>query len=183
MACDRQLWRERIIDHLAHELGEEDAVALEQHLAECPACAEEARRLSDAVEAAAPRREWTVDQRLESRLLTAARAQSRRRGGRPSWTHRIEASLAAFARRPFPAYAIVPLLVFTLASGVWLGRSTGREGGSVPSGLSPSTALSRTSTAHRSTIAPDHARQAGQRFEVTPSDAIALATAVEHDSL
>jgi anti-sigma factor RsiW len=101
MSCES--WREAILDRVAGEASEETAIAVEQHLAECAACAEEARRLARLMEAACPRAEWVAGSEMEERLVRALRP-------RPSpWT--------ALWRWRVPAYAVLGVALVSAAIG------------------------------------------------------------------
>ncbi len=52
MSCEQ--WRELLVDHIAAELGEEETILLEQHLAECPECSVEELKLRRVIVAATP---------------------------------------------------------------------------------------------------------------------------------
>ncbi|MBD3236439.1 MAG: hypothetical protein GF330_07035 [Candidatus Eisenbacteria bacterium] len=112
MSCDS--WRRKIIDRIADELPEREAIELEQHLADCADCAAEAQRLERLLEATAPREEWIADARIEDRLLRHMRSNR----ARPSLLVRWRAAWL----RPLPAYSLIVLGVIAIAGGFWLGQ-------------------------------------------------------------
>jgi hypothetical protein len=63
VSCDR--WQSFIIDRLADELEEDDAIMLEQHLADCAACAGEERRLRLILQCAKEERAAIADGEAE----------------------------------------------------------------------------------------------------------------------
>ncbi len=179
---DCQHWQPKIIDRLADELGEDDSVLLEQHLAECPTCTQEERRLRVLFDAAAVREEWVPDPAIETRLLAMLRARDRRER-RPS-----------ILRWPLPSYAALSFAAIALVAGLWLGHSIvpGRQvpqgepssttpSDFTPAGESPGGAPVREDSWLASTAAGD-GYQTAEGFTITPSDAIGLGQ-VEPDSL
>ncbi len=116
MACDT--WRRMIIDRLADELDEEDAVGLEQHLAECADCLRESERLRATLAAAARPTGWRTDTAMEEKLLGAMRTGGDRPAARDTgrrWT--------TLLRFPMPSYATVALIVVAVGIGFLAGRS------------------------------------------------------------
>ena len=138
MDCRR--WTEALIDHLAGELPEEEAVLLEQHLAECETCRREERSLSGIL--ASPPEAVGSPQadgcRPATETMPAGQATDPA-GAEPAWMRRVLASGAAASargpgsggfplvlswfRRPLPAYAVVLLLLLAAGVGLWLGRA------------------------------------------------------------
>ena len=183
MPCHDPRWKEMLVDHLADELDEENAILLEQHLAECPACTEDQRRLRELCDAAAPRLEWRPGQHLEAGLIRRLRAVSGRQSGNTPWVRQSAALLGKLARRPLPAYAAVPLVLLALAGGLWLGNSGSP---SLPPQSAPLPAGS-AATGRETNWVParedDSWFTLEAEFAVTPSDAVALVWGIEPDSL
>jgi anti-sigma factor RsiW len=153
MSCES--WREAILDRVAGEAGEERAIAVEQHLAECAACAAEARRLERLLGAAAPRGECAADAEMENRLA----AELRRRGARPrlaGWT--------IVWRWRVPAYGALAVALLGVAVGVRVGHRSAPE-----TAFPPPLASSEGAPVIR--------------FATTPSDAISAPRLSPADSL
>ncbi len=135
MQCDDPTpWHEMIIDRLGDELSEEEAVALEQHLADCPACMAEAELLAGIHGALPPAEPWTPDPDREARLIAemhalrgsaASRPQPRREpaaaGDRRRHPHPRSPWIAWFAR-PLPSYAAAALVMIAALGGFLGGR-------------------------------------------------------------
>jgi anti-sigma factor RsiW len=128
MTCEH--WQERLPDHLASELADEEAIRLEQHLAECSACAQEEERLRKTIQAALPSVKDDVDPLLEARLLQELREASQPRDRHRARDHRIKGSFGEMVRliftRRVPAFATVALVLIGIAGGFLLGQ-TGAE--------------------------------------------------------
>jgi hypothetical protein len=136
MQCKEQSrWQAMIIDRLANELGEEDAVLLEQHLSDCESCMREARTLAGVLTKASGPMEWTADPVLEERLLAALgpRPAEAHRGGLAASADRpsLLAALAGIRLRPsFSVGTAIALVLIAAAAGFWTGRV--RPGSPVP---------------------------------------------------
>ena len=104
MSCES--WKEAILDRVAGEASEEKAIAVEQHLAECAACAEEARRLARLLAATGPREEWAAGSQMEERLVRELRPRV------GAWT--------ALWRWRVPAYAVLGVALVSAAIGTRL---------------------------------------------------------------
>lgn len=165
MACDRERWMERIIDRWAGELSEEATVVLEQHLAECPDCSAEARRLESLAQAAAPRLETVVDPRMEARLAARLRGSDARPPAR---------GLQAFWRQPLPAFAALPIVLIALAGGFGLGR-VGTGAVEAPAGGAWPTAREARSSGEL--------LHASVGFSSAPGDLVEIACLAVRDSL
>jgi len=119
MSCEA--WSGRIIDRLADELGEEDAIALEQHLADCPGCAAEETAVSRVLAAAGSPMEWVPGNRMEERLLDELGRL------RPIQVAASGTFLGRRIPRPMkgsrsvPAFAAATLAFLALAGGFWAG--------------------------------------------------------------
>jgi hypothetical protein len=150
MACET--WATLILDRVADELGEDEAVRLEQHLAQCEDCAREERRVRGLLGAAVPRKEWTPDPSMEERLLGEMRkSASRERSPRPSEARTSGRGAAAktrwaalrdLLRHRVPIYAAAAALVIAVGSGFLLGSATRepatqRPGWTAPSRVTP----------------------------------------------
>lgn len=116
MACDT--WRRMITDRLADELGEEDAVGLEQHLADCTACLQESEKLRTLFAAAAKPSGWSPGAAMEESLLGAMRT-----GGDRSAAHDTGRRWTTLLRFPMPSYAAMALIAVAVGIGFWAGRS------------------------------------------------------------
>jgi anti-sigma factor RsiW len=157
MSCES--WQEAILDRVAGEASEEQAIAVEQHLAECAACAAEAQRLTRLLRAAAPREECAADAGMEERLAE----EMRRRAAPPplaGWT--------VLWRWRVPAYAVLAVALLGVAVGTRVGRRPvpASAGWTEPA---PSLASSESAPVIR--------------FATTPSDAIAAPRLSSPDSL
>jgi hypothetical protein len=201
---------EMIIDRLADELGEEDAVLLEQHIAECRACAAEERRLGRLLQASVPREEWPEDSGLENRLASAlqglaaaAPVSAAINAKRLPVPHRIVHWLRHFLKpvgRPVPAYAVLSLTLVGITAGFWIGQASipdnmaGLNQGPawvVPNDLPQGDTRGGRPETQRGG-AEQHFAQATlaywpidsvTQFAQTPRDAISLAVAFQPDSL
>jgi len=163
-----------MVDHLAGEISEERAIRLEQHLAECAACAEEMQRLERFTDRARTANEWTADPDLEDRLVAALRRQHAARAPRSWW--------AALWQRRVPAYAIVAVALIGVIAGTQLGRHGARADRAAPVGEAPRL----TSPPAMRTAPPEGTLQASLPkvdFATTPSDAIATGRLSSPDSL
>jgi anti-sigma factor RsiW len=162
MSCES--CRDRLVDRLAGELSEEDAVLLNQHLAECAACSREEEQLRQLFAAARAGDSWRESGGLRGSLLEALEREAslrRTSGGR---AFQVPAVLA-LARRPVSIYAALGLLVAGLASGFWLGRSRAHR-------EAPATPMSAPEAPWGGT-----ALAASGPFTVAPGDAIRPAEA------
>ncbi len=154
MQCnERSRWQAMIIDRLANELGEEDAVLLEQHLSDCESCMREARTLAGVMQKASGPVEWAADQALEARLLgvlerrpavesqkepasleggghVPAPGGGRDSAGRGRWRDLLGALTRPALRPPLSAGTGIALVLIAAAVGFWTGRV--RPGGSLP---------------------------------------------------
>jgi len=140
MNCKEQTrWQAMIIDRLADELSEEDAVLLEQHLGECESCMREAQVLTGVLRTAAEAEEWQPNPALEARLAAALHDLQAGAGlqmatgvdpGAPTVRSAVPpaprrgwlASLANLGFRPLPFYAAAALVLVAAAAGFWTGR-------------------------------------------------------------
>jgi len=206
MSCD--LWRGLIVDRLADELAENEAVLLEQHLAECVDCAAEEHRLRHLLRSYASQEEYTTAPSIEERLLEHMRARTREDGSlraeaapRPAdgdrrWWKR----LPNLFLRPIPAYVAMVLIAGAALTGLWFGRGgearpeSGRAaepGRSAPQapirGTGPEERFARAdhpSSDLSSTGNRRESRYPGpMRFVTTPSDAVSLAEVTSPDTL
>jgi hypothetical protein len=133
------------LDRLTDELDEDQAVRLEQHLAQCEECAQEEQRVRNLLDAAVPRKEWTPEPSMEDRLLREMRSYRARTEARfqrtpvksPSshwWT-----SVRDVLRHRVPVYAAAAALVVAIGSGFWLGNATQNPADAAsPIGTAPS---------------------------------------------
>jgi hypothetical protein len=127
-----------LVDHIADELTEEEAILLEQHLAECAGCTEEERHLRQAIEATTPKLDSEIREGIENQLLAVLRERvsaaapgggkenpGRVARGRVNLAHRVSRlrSFVRMLRYPMPSYATVVLLIAAVATGFWMGRS------------------------------------------------------------
>jgi hypothetical protein len=128
-----------IIDRLADELGEDDAVYLEQHLADCAACRADARELSALLSATRASEGSVSDAAMENRLVGEMRRRYPQGGGRDrapapllqrarttGWA-RLLTPLMTLITRPLPGYAAFSLVLIAVTGGFWLGKSGGAE--------------------------------------------------------
>jgi len=131
----------KLYDLAAQELDCEEAILLEQHLAECPRCRAEQEALETILITRAEAEEWTPDLEDARRLFAsvapgigrseddadrAVRELSPARRAQTSGTLRARlSSLAGFVRRPLPSYAAAGLLVAGILLGTWTGGSGG----------------------------------------------------------
>jgi hypothetical protein len=128
-------WDEMVIDRLAGELGEEDSILLEQHLAECPRCRQEEIRLRELLDAQRRQEDGTPGEGMLARLLDVMRGGTEReprleipipQSGRRAGSH-ASFNLAALFRRPLPSYAALLLVFMAMGGGIWIGRSAQPE--------------------------------------------------------
>jgi len=145
VSCDS--WQGRIIDRLSDELGEEDAILLEQHLAECAACASEERLLRALLESSTPAAESAAEDgperasyaAMEEDLAATLRGigpvekrvdrVGRGTGRAGRGTGRAGRGIGRVGRLgilpifslPVPAAATVALVCLAALGGVWLG--------------------------------------------------------------
>jgi hypothetical protein len=206
MHCEN--WDEMLIDRVAGELREEDAVLLEQHLAECRDCLEEHLRLSEMLASQRESEAWIASPELLPRLLAsmreptprpsvsrrASRFAGIRTGTSPAWTIR------SIFLRPLPTYAAAGLIVFAVGAGIFIGRSAGPEGPSawrdgVSPGDLPENRLLEEAARPTSSPPRDQAQQrladsslrggskAMMAFVAVQPDAMGLPTPVRRDSL
>jgi len=176
MSCEA--WREAIIDRLAGELSEEQAIQLEQHLAECPECTVEARRLAEVLASALPCAEWVADPRIEARLVgemrrqrASARAGSVRHGWRSLLAPRV------------PTYATLGVALLCVVIGIQVGQRHRGDGADRQTERAPGVS---PGNARRALIHPGDARGSlplADGFATTPLDAIPAAPASTPDSL
>jgi hypothetical protein len=205
MSCET--WRELMIDLLVDELEEDQRIQLEQHLADCPSCTAEERRLRGLLQLSFAPESYEVDPVIEARLLERVQlgrtrersmrgrgddqARAKNRGG---WT-----LLPRLFARPIPAYAVLLLMLGAILAGIWAGHGErmSLEGDratrpspalDTPDGVSrPPDGLAGTE--HGSAPGRVELRAAGWMaerdvaFAIAPSDAIALARAISPDTL
>jgi anti-sigma factor RsiW len=166
-------WTEQLIDHLAGELEETEAILVEQHLAECADCRGEAREMERILAAQASGEEWCPDPALADSLWRRSRVV------RPSRSQGERRSLFRFVLRPLPAYAALLLMVAALAAGILMGREEpGREvaterARSTP--VSPPAPSAPAATGERSlasAVRPETSRPWTPGFVLAKSDAI-----------
>lgn len=171
MSCES--WHDEIIDRVAGEIGEERAIQLEQHLAECAACTEEMCRLERLIDSTRVRDDGAIDPGMEDRLVGALRRQHASRAPASWW--------AALWQRRVPAYAIVAVALIGMIAGTQLGRHDAQTDQATPVGQS----LRITLPAMR-TAPPEGTLQASLpqlEFATTPSDAISTGRLGSPDSL
>lgn len=185
MSCEG--WNEKIIDRLAGELPDDEAILLEQHLAECPSCSGEERRLHEIVAAAVGAEPWREGEGLRPALRAELRAL---RGHDASGAPRSEAgtSRAPFTglrarilaplARPVAAYAAIALVVLGAAFGFWMGDRTA----SSRARANP-IAPARSVPGGESRVGETGALLATRNFAVTPADAIPVTSGTLADSL
>lgn len=187
MSCEA--WQEKIIDRIADELHDSEAIRLEQHLAECPACTSELERLQQLLEAAVPREEWAGDSGLEERLVAEMRTLHRRPDSAERWR--------TFWQRPLPAYSLVVMALIALVGGFWMGQtprsdpqSAAPSAGSAPTIIPPAISPTGQAIAEESvalaTALPERsaaARSTRARFVAVPSDAFGWERSSAPDSL
>jgi hypothetical protein len=181
MSCEQ--WRERIIDSLANELGEEEAARVAEHVAGCAACAREARLARALVREAATGPEWCENPATRARLLEALRENrggARRAAGGVAedapargLAHRIASALS----RPIPAYAAIALVAVALVFGFAIGPR--RTAPSAPHAASPVPAPVSGGEPSGESRRP----LAERRFEVTGADAVRTREVFPRDSL
>lgn len=119
MSC--QQWSGTMIDHAAGELREEDSIRLEQHAAECAACAREMRALAQIVRpehAARTAQDASRFDALAGRIWDAAHPP-RREGARVRFSR--------FFRRPLPAFATAVAAAALILVGFLAGHETARR--------------------------------------------------------
>lgn len=188
MACTE--WKAMLIDHLAGELSEEDAVLLEQHLAECRACRREAEAMNHLYKSATAERVAVGDRGLEDRLVAALRREHAPAPRRSWW------ALFAALRQPIPSQAMVVVACVCLVAGFWFGRLE-PEVGLAPTGTEQAMlipqAAGEDSLAQRAVSAVEsklalvsggvEGLLQGPAFVATYSDAIRFPGSVWRDSL
>jgi anti-sigma factor RsiW len=134
MSCES--WLPEIVDRLADEIGEERAIRLEQHLAECPACAEEMQRLARVCAVDRPAEVAPSRARMEEELVR----ELRRRHAEPWW--------AALWRRRVPAYLTLGVALAAALAGAQFGpRRPAGPAARAPSGGSTRAVLTVASFA------------------------------------
>ncbi|MBU1701127.1 MAG: zf-HC2 domain-containing protein [Candidatus Eisenbacteria bacterium] len=209
MACEK--WRDLIIDRLADELGEEDAVLLEQHLADCADCTKEEQRLSRLLHAVLPREEWPEKSAIEDRLAAVLRQRTAAwapaasaPAGSSALRRRISQGAQQFLllfRQPMPIYAVFSLVLLAVTTGFWIGHASVPDGSAElyrePVWLSPED-LPPSEQGRGMPVAVPTAERDGNnaglalvhwpmdsetRFSQTPTDAISLDIAFQPDSL
>jgi hypothetical protein len=193
-----------LIDHLADELPEKQAVLLEQHLASCKACGDEARVLQRIAvrpqEGGDPQR--AVPER-ESRLLVETVIRSarerrfdrriERRGARgfPSEgdpeAPRVLRWIVSL-RRPLPSYAVLMLVLAAAWGGMLVGRTTQRPPMNAQPAEIRTTPASEPAAAEPTSAAPSGlaeslARRQSGGFVAVASDATGIDFAIPADSL
>jgi anti-sigma factor RsiW len=184
--CDH--WNNLIIDRLADELSESDAILVEQHLSECRECAAKERTLRALVDSIRTVEEYGVDPAMEERLALAFRAHQGR--GRPSdrtrrapdRERRSLGFLPGLLLRPIPVYATLVLIVGACLSGAWLERGSGPAGPEIVARPH----AEGGSLAERGDSSGSAQRAVGariSRFVVTPSDAVCLVGVLGADTL
>ncbi|MCK4412412.1 MAG: zf-HC2 domain-containing protein [Candidatus Eisenbacteria sp.] len=207
MNCEQ--WRDIIVDLLAGELDEEQAIQAEQHIAECDACAEEERLLRATLSAAAPPVEGIPSMRLRERVLETFRRHQPEPAAAIAATPSLGGRLRHLLARPLPTYAAASLAVLALLAGLWLAGPGGIVPGSLAPGIDRQTApgagfdggssspdppgwISAPSdtggaeTPRGENLAihlPRASRTLETRFVSTPSDAIAPRWSITPDSL
>ena len=171
MSCES--WHEEIIDRVAGEIGEERAIQLEQHLAECAACTAEMQRLERLIDSTRIRDDGPVDPGTEDRLVGALQRQHAWREPASWWE--------ALWQRRVPAYAIVAVALIGVMAGTQLGRPGTRTDQAAPVGESR-----RIAPPAMRSAPPEGTLQASLpkvEFATTPSDAIATGRLGSPDSL
>jgi anti-sigma factor RsiW len=143
MSCES--WREAILERVAGEASEETAIAVEQHLAECAACAEEARRLALLLEATGPGEAWTAGSQMEERLVRELRPRV------GAWT--------ALWRWRVPAYAVLGVALVSAAIGARVAHRARPE---------------VTATSEPAPWLAQETAMPALRFATTPTDAIGV---------
>lgn len=183
-------WREAIVDGAVHELPEEEAILLEQHLGECPECDRLAASTRDMLtrwsESATRADAFAVDPAAEAALLR--RVRDRARNGEfaaPSAQRRkldsIWRRISWMTLRPIPAYAAVVMIIASCIAGVWATSRHG-HGRSAPVGNSPSAAAPAEPRTLPDPARKEHAPR-DRAFTVTPSDALCLIGSLGSDTL
>jgi anti-sigma factor RsiW len=174
-----ETWDEKIIETLAGELADDEAILLEQHLAECASCRREELALRSLAAATREGDAWRESPRLRATLVAELRSVTGRskgaraldaRGVEPGPLRRLMAAL----ERPIAAYAAILLVVAGAGAGFRLGEMRVRDRVIAPGRLEPA----RTSPAR-----DDHPLLAGGSFAVTPADAIPAGARPQADSL
>jgi anti-sigma factor RsiW len=139
MSCPE--WKDRLIDRLADELGEEESIRLEQHLAECEECREEELILRRLISSPPPEEAGDADPALAIRLFRNARGlesartrptlappavliPARRAVVGTSGRRGLTAGVLSVLVRPLPSYAAAALFVGALVVGVWAGHAS-----------------------------------------------------------
>jgi anti-sigma factor RsiW len=130
MVCEMR--EETLIDLVAGELTEDEAVRVEQHLAECAPCRTEMNALALMTHPFVSEESWQPDAAMADRVL--ARAEAGGWGPSPALPSASSARswlLVPFSwiRRPLPSYATVGFALLALAVGLFLGGGTGRIAG------------------------------------------------------
>jgi anti-sigma factor RsiW len=176
-SCEQ--WSEAIIDRLADELSEAEAIRLEQHLSDCPSCAAREGEYRRVVAAMAGGGLSSIDPGSEDRLLRELRALSsetrrRDRSGAGGLRQRVH-----FLLRPIPVYAALALVLGACLSGAWLGRETGP--GSIRG--ESRRAISTLTVPEDSSASAAERRTWVSGFVGTPSDAVSVLGTLGHDTL
>ncbi len=191
MPCET--WREKIIDRIAEELGEEDSISLEQHLADCPGCKAEGERLSTVVRAAIPSVPLTDHEVLEERLVASLLRSSENLDSpsRGSFWNGIDRrfGLRVFLGRPIPSYAALALVLVGTLAGFWFGNrgepefQGRRQDGSAIRGerLAWTASPEPRPIGPRSAVTLGGSREGG--FSTAPADAFDLAATIYPDTL
>jgi anti-sigma factor RsiW len=208
MACEQ--WREALIERLVDELDEDQAIRLEQHLAECVACRREEAQLRMLFAAAAPAESWDVPPEIEKRLHAWLRAHAAR-GLAPSVPRGAEPSSAASpapgeapagARRRtqrarlgkgaaagwlalltgrMPAFAALPLAAAALLIGLWVGQADHPL--RTEAGRDHAVLLGTISAGQQMVPFVDSLLISGNGFATSGADALSFARLVLPDSL
>jgi anti-sigma factor RsiW len=120
MSCHK--WQEMIIDRIADELSESDAIILEQHLADCETCQVTYGSFKQLTTAAGRHEEWIPDEAMAARLSAQLNPQVRRparsaqkvSGGREQSFSFSATMIRWLLLRPVPSYAMMTALVCAL---------------------------------------------------------------------
>lgn len=183
-------WREAIVDGAVHELPEEKAILLEQHLGECPECDRLAASTRDMLtrwsESATLADASAIDPAAEAALLRRVRDRARNgefaaTAGQGRGTDSVWRKISWMTLRPIPAYAALIMIVASCIAGVWA-TSRREDDRSMPAGSPPSAAAPAEPR-----DLPDPARKEqaprDRAFTVTPSDALCLIGSLGSDTL
>lgn len=173
MECDR--WQELLLDRLADDLSEDDAIRLEQHLVACPRCTAEENCLRRLWQAAADAGTHTESWDHLYPALRSAVAEGRHEGHRQRQGRTLSGRLTTWrgliAGR-IPAAAAAVLVLGALATGYGLGRGPARRGTDGPATerrtAEPVDPVPTGSPAGRS----QDTRETWVRFAIAPADAL-----------